>query len=187
MHVKSIYNFCSNRTNQYHAGKLSGKVFDEKHINQSYVSVSLLAAKDSTLIKGSITDDNGTYLFERLPEGQYLVAFNMIGYARVFKGPYVISPSNKNYNIDNVELVPTSKQLNSVNIVARKPLIERQIDKTVLNVENSVLAAGNTALEILEKAPGVSVDKDGNVSLRGKTGVTVMLDGKPTIFLSMNN
>jgi hypothetical protein len=162
------------------AGKLSGKVFDEKHINQSYVSVSLLAAKDSTLIKGSITDDNGTYLFERLPEGKYLVAFNMIGYARVFKGPYAISTSNKTYNIDNVELVPTSKQLNSVNIVARKPLIERQIDKTVLNVENSVLAAGNTALEILEKAPGVSVDKDGNVSLRGKTGVTVMLDGKPT-------
>ena len=162
------------------AGKLSGKVFDEKHINQSYVSVSLLAAKDSTLIKGSITDDDGTYLFERLPEGKYLVAFNMIGYARVFKGPYAISASNKTYNIDNVELVPTSKQLNSVNIVARKPLIERQIDKTVLNVENSVLAAGNTALEILEKAPGVSVDKDGNVSLRGKTGVTVMLDGKPT-------
>jgi hypothetical protein len=166
------------------AGKFSGKVLDEKHINQSYVSVSLLAAKDSTLIKGSITDDNGSYLFERLPEGKYLVAFNMIGYNRVFKGPYVIDAAHKAYNIDNVELVPASKQLNSVNIVARKPLIERQIDKTVLNVENSVLAAGNTALEILEKAPGVSVDKDGNVSLRGKTGVTVMLDGKPTYLSS---
>lgn len=165
-------------------GKLSGKVQDEKHINQSYVSVSLLAAKDSTLIKGSITDDNGSYLFERLPEGQYLVAFNMMGYNRVFKGPYTINATHKNYNIDNVELIPSSKQLNSVNIVARKPLVERQIDKTVLNVENSVLAAGNTALEILEKAPGVSVDKDGNVSLRGKTGVTVMLDGKPTYLSS---
>lgn len=167
-----------------HAGKLSGKVLDEKHISQSYVSVSLLAAKDSTLIKGTITDDKGTYLFERLPEGQYLLAFNTIGYTRVFKGPYAIATAHKTYNIENVELIPTSKQLNIVNIVARKPLIERQIDKTVLNVENSVLAAGNTALEILEKAPGVSVDKDGNVSLRGKTGVTVMLDGKPTYLSS---
>lgn len=165
-------------------GKLSGKVLDEKQISQSYVSVSLLAAKDSTLIKGTITDDNGGYLFESLAEGQYLLAFNTIGYARVFKGPYAISAARKNYTIDNVQLVPTAKQLNNVNIVATKPLIERQIDKTVVNVENSVLAAGNTALEILQKAPGVAVDKDGNVSLRGKTGVTVMLDGKPTYLSS---
>ncbi|QNK63370.1 TonB-dependent receptor [Pedobacter sp. PAMC26386] len=176
--------FTTNAQTSNGEGKLSGKVLDEKHINQSYVSVSLLAAKDSTLIKGSITDDNGSYSFERLPEGKYLVAFNMMGYTRVFKGPYAINATRKTYNIDNVELAPTSKQLNSVNIVARKPLVERQIDKTVLNVENSVLAAGNTALEILEKAPGVSVDKDGNVSLRGKTGVTVMLDGKPTYLSS---
>jgi hypothetical protein len=176
--------FAVNAQTSNNAGKLSGKVLDEKHTNQSYVSVSLLAAKDSTLIRGSVTDDNGIYLFERLPEGQYLLAFNMVGYARVFKGPYIINTAHKTYNIDNIELVPTSKQLNSVNIVVRKPLIERQIDKTVLNVENSVLAAGNTALEILEKAPGVSVDKDGNVSLRGKTGVTIMLDGKPTYLSS---
>lgn len=176
--------FTSGAQTTNNTGKLSGKVLDEKHTDHSYVSVSLLAAKDSVLIKGSVTDDKGNYLFERLPEGQYLLAFNMIGYARVFKGPYLINAAHQTYNVANVELVPTSKQLNSVNIVASKPLIERQIDKTVLNVENSVLAAGNTALEILEKAPGVSVDKDGNVSLRGKAGVTVMIDGKPTYLSS---
>lgn len=161
-------------------GKLTGKVLDEKKANLSYASVSLLKAADSTMVKGSITEENGTYLFNGLADGQYLVAINMIGYGKIFKGPYAINATKKTYTIDNVELVPSSKQLNGVNIVSRKPLVERQVDKTVLNIENSVLAAGNTALEILQKAPGVSVDKDGNISLRGKKGVLVMLDGKPT-------
>lgn len=165
-------------------GKLTGKVLDEKKANMSYASVSLLKAQDSTLIKGSITEDNGTYSFSSLSDGQYLVAINMIGYAKIFKGPYSINTTHKTYTIDNVQLVPTAKQLNNVNIVSSKPLVERQVDKTVLNIENSVLAAGNNALEILQKAPGVTVDKDGNISLRGKNGVLVMLDGKPTYMSS---
>ena len=165
-------------------GKLTGKVLDEKQANLSYASVSLLKAKDSTVVKGSITEDNGTYIFSNLEDGQYLVAINMIGYGKVFKGPYLVSNAHKTYTIENVLLKPTAKQLNSVNIVSQKPLVEKQVDKTVLNIENSVLAAGNTALEILQKAPGVSVDKDGNISLRGKDGVTVMLDGKPTYLSS---
>lgn len=165
-------------------GKLTGKVLDEKKANMSYASVSLLKAQDSTLIKGSITEDNGTYSFSSLSDGQYLVAINMIGYAKIFKGPYSINTIHKTYTIDNVQLVPTAKQLNNVNIVSSKPLVERQVDKTVLNIENSVLAAGNNALEILQKAPGVTVDKDGNISLRGKNGVLVMLDGKPTYMSS---
>jgi outer membrane receptor protein involved in Fe transport len=173
-----------NAQNNSGNGKLTGKVLDEKHLNMAYASVSLLKAQDSTLIKGSITEDNGTYLFTGLQEGKYLIAINMIGYAKVFKGPYVINAVHKVYNIDNVELIPTAKQLNNVNIVSRKPLVERQVDKTVLNIENSVLAAGNNALEILQKAPGVAVDKDGNISLRGKKGVLIMLDGKPTYMSS---
>ncbi|SEA62729.1 outer membrane beta-barrel family protein [Pedobacter hartonius] len=166
------------------SGKLSGKVLDEKHANLSYASVSLLKAKDSTLIKGSITEENGTYLFADLPDGQYIIAINMIGYAKVLKGPYLLNAEHKAYTIEQVQLVPTAKQLNNVNIVSRKPLVERQVDKTVLNIENSVLAASNNALEILQKAPGVTVDKDGNISLRGKKGVTVMLDGKLTYMSS---
>lgn len=161
-------------------GKLFGKVLDEQKKSLSYVSIALLKAQDSTLVKGSFTDDNGSYIFDNIQDGNYLVAYNMVGYSKVFKGPYTISIDYKSYQIDNVQLTTTSKQLNTVNIVSQKPLVETQIDKTVLNVENSILATGNTALEILQKAPGVTVDKDGNISLKGKTGVTVMLDGKPT-------
>lgn len=165
-------------------GKLGGKVLDEKKVSFPYVSVSLLKAQDSTVIKGTLTDDQGNYLFAGLKEGQYLIAFNSVGYVKSFRGPYTISNTRKLINIEQITLIPSSRELSGVNIVHTKPLIERQIDKTVLNIENSILATGNTALEILQKAPGVTVDKDGNISLRGKKGVTVMLDGKPTYLSS---
>jgi intracellular sulfur oxidation DsrE/DsrF family protein len=81
-------------------------------------------------------------------------------------------------------LIEESKELNEVVVTAKKPFIEQQIDKTIVNVENSVVSAGNTAIEILEKSPGVTVDKDGNISLKGKQNVMVMLDGKPTYMSS---
>ena len=165
-------------------GKISGKLLDEKKVSFPYVSVSLLKAQDSTVIKGTLTDDQGNYLFAGLKEGQYLIAYNSVGYVKSFKGPYTISNTHKLINIEQITLMPSSRELSGVNIVHTKPLIERQIDKTVLNIENSILATGNTALEILQKAPGVTVDKDGNISLRGKKGVTVMLDGKPTYLSS---
>jgi len=161
-------------------GRLTGNVIDEQKKPLDYVSIALLKARDSTVVKGSFTSDQGAYTFDHLPDGNYLVAFNMVGYSKVVKGPFAITAAKKAYLINNVLLTSTAKQLNSVNITGKKPLVERQVDKTVLNIENSVLATGNTALEILRKAPGVSVDKDGNVSLRGKKGVTVMIDGKPT-------
>ena len=180
----SIFLSFSVATAQSNSGKLTGKVLDEKNAPLSYASVSLLKAQDSTLIKGSITEDNGSYIFSGLSDGKYIIAINMIGYARIFKGPFIIDAAHKAPLISTAELKPTAKQLNSVDIVSRKPLVERQVDKTVLNIENSVLAAGNTAMEILQKAPGVTVDKDGNISLRGKKGVLVMLDGKPTYMSS---
>ena len=79
-----------------------------------------------------------------------------------------------------LKLKATSKELNTVNITATKPLIERLPDRLVMNVAGSVLAAGNTAMDILERAPGVTVDKDDNISLKGKQGVTVMINDKLT-------
>ncbi len=99
---------------------------------------------------------------------------------RSLKDHLRLAQGKKVHNIGNTQLSQDSRELKGVEIVKQKPLVERQIDKTVLNVENSALATGNTALEILEKSPGVTVDKDGNISLRGKQGVTIMIDGKPT-------
>ena len=180
----ALYGYCS--LNFVHAqtsvstGIISGKVLDEKSLAFPYATIGLLSAKDSTAIKGTLTKENGQYEFKDLNMGNYLISIYVVGYKKVFKGPYILNPGKTSYQIEAIQLSPDANQLKAVEIVKQKPLVERQIDKTVINVENSTLAVGNTALDILERSPGVSVDKDGNVSLRGKQGVTVMLDGKPT-------
>jgi len=180
----ALYGFCSVKI--VHAqtsvanGVVSGKVLDENKQAFPYATIGLLSAKDSTAVKGTLSKEDGQYEFKDLSTGNYLISIYVVGYKKVFKGPYVLNPAKSNYQIEAIQLSPDAKQLQAVDIVKQKPLVERQIDKTVINVENSTLAVGNTALDILEKSPGVSVDKDGNVSLRGKQGVTVMLDGKPT-------
>src|SRR6476661_524666 len=72
------------------------------------------------------------------------------------------------------------QELKEVKVVAKKKLVERKIDRMVINVDAAVTNAGTTAMDVLEKSPGVQVDKDGNISLKGKQGVMVMIDGRPT-------
>src|SRR6476659_9224936 len=70
--------------------------------------------------------------------------------------------------------------MNTVIVTAKKPLVEQRIDRTIINVDASPTNVGSSALEVLEKSPGISVDKDGNISLKGKQGVLVLVDGRPT-------
>ncbi|WEK18088.1 MAG: TonB-dependent receptor [Candidatus Pedobacter colombiensis] len=167
-----------------HTGEITGKVLDEKQNAFPYASISLLNAKDSTIVKGTLSNDSGDYLLTNIKQGTYLIAIYVVGYKKTYKGPYTITAIKQSYKLDATQLSQDSRQLKGVEIVRQKPLIERMVDKTVINVENSTLTAGNSALDILEKLPGITVDKDGKISQRGKQGVNVMLDGKPTYLSS---
>jgi hypothetical protein len=162
-------------------GKVTGAIKDggnQKIIDAA--SVSLLRAKDSSLVKTAVTDKDGNFSIENVKEGTYLVLATSIGHAKTYSNVFVISPSQLNVAVGTLQLIPADKNLKEVTVVAKKPFIERKADRTVLNVEASISNTGSTALEVLEKAPGVTVDKDGNVSLKGKQGVMIMVDGKPT-------
>ncbi|MGI4727186.1 MAG: TonB-dependent receptor domain-containing protein [Janthinobacterium lividum] len=165
-------------------GQISGLVVDQQQKPLDYATVTLLKVKDSVLVKGALTDEKGRYQFSNVAAGSYLVSASVINYKKAFSKPIIISEGNAVFTIEKLVMMAASQQLKGVSIVAQKPLIEHQIDKTVLNVANSVLAAGNSALEILQKAPGVTLDKDDNISLKGKQGVTVMIDGKLTYLSS---
>jgi outer membrane receptor protein involved in Fe transport len=145
-----------------------------------YATVSLLNQKDSTVVKGALSNDAGLYTFEHIKPGNYLVKATSIGFSTAVSPAFTITGATDKFNAPTIKMTKGSRNLQTVNIVAAKPLIERKIDRTVMNVENSVLAAGNSAMEILEKAPGVTVDKDDNISLKGKQGVTVMINDKLT-------
>jgi outer membrane receptor for monomeric catechols len=141
----------------------------------------LLKAQDSTLAKGAVTDAAGAYAFEGIGEGRYLVAATQMGYAKTYSAPLVLDATHPAVALPVLTMREETQLLKEVTVVTKKPFIEQQVDRTVINVENSIVASGNTALEVLEKAPGVTIDRQNDqIMLRGKQGVIVLIDGKQT-------
>jgi iron complex outermembrane receptor protein len=165
-------------------GKITGNIVNEQNKPVEFATVSLLRAKDSSVVKGALGNDAGVYTFAQVPYGAYLVKTTIVGYNKGISKPFAITPANTTVNIPTISMKPSAQALKTVNIQSARPLIERKLDRTVMNVENSVLAAGNSAMEILERAPGVSIDKDDNISMNGKSGVTVMINDKLTYLSS---
>ncbi len=162
-------------------GKISGSIKDggnQKVIDAA--SVSLLKAKDSGLVKVAVTDKDGNFSFENLKEGRYLVLATSIGHTKTYSSTINITADALSANTGVLQLIPAEKDMKEVLVTSKKPLIERKLDRTIVNVDASITNTGNTALEVLEKSPGISVDKDGNISLKGKAGVIVYLDGRPS-------
>ncbi|MBP6023206.1 TonB-dependent receptor [Ferruginibacter sp.] len=162
------------------AGKVTGSIKDggqQKVIDAA--SISLLKAKDSSLVKIAVTDKEGNFSIENVKEGSYLVLATSIGHSKTYSQVFTISADQSTTNVGTLQLVPADKNLKEVTVVSKKPFIERKIDRTIVNVDAAISNAGTTALEVLEKSPGVTVDKDGNISLKGKQGVSIMIDGKP--------
>lgn len=161
------------------AKSASGIVKDQKNKPLSYVTVLLLNSKDSSLVKGDYTNDKGEYKFEPVESGSYIISSSTVGFQKYYSAPFTIDDKNTDHK-EEIILSSSNKALNEVKIVGKKPMIEVKADKTVFNVEQSINAAGSNALDLLRKSPGVRVDKDDNIEMRGKNNVLVYIDGKPT-------
>ncbi|WP_298238464.1 outer membrane beta-barrel family protein [uncultured Algibacter sp.] len=154
---------------------ISGLVNDSNNQGVPYVNILLLKATDSTLAKGTISKENGTYIIENASKGNYLIMCSSVGYQTVYSKPFALS---KNY-ITETLFLNEGEQLDEVLVEATKPLYQQKVDRMVINVESSIVSAGGTALEVLESSPGVNVDRgNGSISLVGKDGVVVMINGK---------
>lgn len=157
---------------------IKGTVQDGDKKAVGYANVLLLRAADSSLVKGALSEESGAFLFDGIEAGKYKIAASMVGYARIMSPEINITAASGPVQVAPLVLMQNSTALNEVVVEGQRPLIEQHLDKTVLNVENSIASAGNTALEVLEKAPGVTVDQNDNISMRGRGGVIVMIDGK---------
>ena len=159
-------------------GKVDGQVNSMQMPIES-ASISLLKAKDSSIVKMAVSDKSGQFLVEKVKHGNYLLAVQALGHKKYYSQTFEISLATPSFNAKNIELQVSSKELSGVTVVSQKPLIEQKIDRTILNVDASLTNVGSSALEVLEKSPGITVDKDGNISLKGKAGVQIMIDGRP--------
>ena len=172
-----VFSFCFSLSAFGQEGTRIKGVVQGEQGNVEAATVTLY--KDSTLHKVAITDKLGIYEFENIKSGNYRISVTSTGFEAVFIEPFLLLNESIK-EIPAIKLQPSSKSLSGITVQARKPLVENKIDKMVVNVDAAITNAGATAMEVLEKSPGVTVDREGNISLKGKQGVIVLVDGKQT-------
>src|SRR5690349_655356 len=165
---------------QTNNGKIKGAVIDGNSKTIESSTITLLNSKDSAVIKMSAADKDGHFEFENVPEGKYLVSVSAVGHQKGYSDVIEITSAKSSVEVKTIELIPLTKNLSEVTVTSKKPLIEQKIDRTIVNVDAAVSNVGATVLEVLEKSPGITIDKDGNISLKGKQGVQIYVDGRPT-------
>ncbi len=169
--------FCGTLTSLYSQNtyKITGAVEDALREGVAFANILLLKASDSTLVKGAITDENGLYNIDNVKPGNYIVRCTLLGYQDARTEAFDL---NDNYSVP-VLFMNEGETLGEVVVQAKKPLYAQKVDRLVINVENSIVSSGGTALEVLERSPGVIVNRQNNaISVVGKDGVVVMINGK---------
>jgi outer membrane receptor protein involved in Fe transport len=161
-------------------GKISATILDSVTRNPvDYASTALVRVKDGKAINGGVTDEKGKVSMQNISPDQYKLTIGFIG----FKTKTILvktTPEKPDLNVGVIYLTPTSSTLNEVQVTGQKALVETKIDKLVYNAEQDVTLAGGTAGDVMRKVPMLSVDIEGNVSLRGSSQVRVLINGKPS-------
>jgi hypothetical protein len=160
------------------AQKISGIAKDDNGAPLNGTTISLHRATDSAVVKLAVSKENGSYIFSGIKEGNYKVSASNVGYKTAFSAAFTVSTSD--VIVPELKLSKTAAALSNVTVTSKKPMVEVKADKTILNVEGTINATGSNALELLRKSPGVSLDKDENISLAGKNGVQIYIDGRVT-------
>ncbi|SFW32726.1 TonB-dependent receptor domain-containing protein [Chitinophaga sancti] len=160
-------------------GSIQGKLIDEQtNAPIEYASVAIIRAVDSSVVTGMLSKPNGDFSFPQIALGKYFVKVNFIGFTTVYKA-IVLSSKNNIIDVGNIKLGTNAKVLAAVEVVGEKPAYTMAIDKRVFNVDKNISSVGGTATDVLKQVPAVSVDIDGNVTVRNGAP-TIFVDGRPT-------
>jgi len=160
-------------------GSITVNILTEKKAPVENATVSLL--KNNKLVKAAVADEKGNVVFNKLSSDTFNLKISATGYADKILPAVIIAASKPDVVLPDILLEPhKNTELTTVTVKASKPFIQRLSDRIVVNVDNSIMSTGSSAMDVLERSPGVSVDRDDIISLRGRTGVNIMIDGKPT-------
>jgi hypothetical protein len=159
---------------------LSGKVITAENKPVENCLVTLLNASNKSIVKTAFTDSTGYYQFLTLKEDTFKLLVSAIGYKQYESDNIVLHSENHSVSVGDILLTQSEKKISEVTVSATVPFIERKLDRTIINPEAQISNAGNNALEVLAKAPGIMVTENTGISLKGKSGVVVFVDDKPT-------
>jgi outer membrane receptor protein involved in Fe transport len=183
--MKSIIPFvltliCFTAQSQVNKGNISVTIKNEQQSSIENATVELIKSKDSSLVKVSLSDNKGLASFENISFGSYKIEASSTNYETNYSESFDLSTSQVSMELPPIILSANSSKLKEVVVEAKKPFIQKLSDRIVVNVENSIISAGSSAMDVLERSPGVSIDQNDVIGLRGKQGLIIMIDGKPT-------
>lgn len=162
-------------------GAVKGKITNSDNSSSGSILVTLLVAKDNSIAKTQISESDGSFEFTNLIDDNYLVVIEDEKYKPYQSNIFTISKEQSIVSLPTIVLQKTeANSLKEVVVQKKKSFVENKIDKTVLNVDALLSAAGGDAMDVLEKAPGIIVDENGTITFKGKSGVSVFIDDKPT-------
>jgi iron complex outermembrane recepter protein len=161
--------------------KITGKIKNPAGNAVVAATVSLFSAADSSFVKAEVTNSAGNYEMEQVKAGNYFITATYSGMQKSSSAAFAVK-DGENFTADAIVLQAANTQLGGVTVTGtyKKPMIEVKADKTIFNVESSINATGSNAMELLQKSPGVVVDKDDNISMKGKNGIRIYIDGRAT-------
>lgn len=168
-------------TSAQSTNSIAGEVRTRSDLPVEAATVLLVKAADTALVKATITGKEGLFKFENILPGQYLVKVSHVSGGQGFSKQILVANEKSVIQLETVYLTEIARDLGEVQVTAQKPFIELHTDRLVINVESASINAGNNAMEILERSPGITVDQlSGRIDINGKTGTLVMINGRPT-------
>lgn len=162
-------------------GNISVRIIQGNNIPVEHATASLYRLKDSSLYKTTFSDKNGMVEFSYVKNGSYFIKCSAANFSDKQTSSFEFTETGIGITLPDIQLSLNNKShLKEVTVTSKKPFIQRMGDRLVVNVENSIVNAGSSALEVLERSPGVNIDQNDAISLRGRQGVIIMIDGKPS-------
>jgi hypothetical protein len=163
--------------------KLSGKIVDQNGQAVPFANVVLIESNNGGLVDGAVSDEEGIFFIESVKSATVKLVISSIGYTTYSSETFELVPGmTKDFGVLQLEDEMTG--LDEVTVQSSRPEIIIEPDKTIVNVEGTVMAEGSNTLDVIGRSPGVYVDQDGNINLNGRTGVTVMINDRPTYMSS---
>ncbi len=164
---------------------ISGRIFDSQ-TNEVLPFVSVTLIKGTVIENGAISGQDGRFLFSGIPEGDYTVKCSFVGYSAV-ELPLLVGELNSNFDLGRIILSPVNQELDEITVAAKREIISSDLDKKTFNIHDNIAQSGGSVLDAMKTMPGITVDQDGKVMLRGSDRVMILIDGKQSSLTGFGN
>jgi outer membrane receptor protein involved in Fe transport len=151
-----------------------------------YASAALLSVETDQNILGAVADFNGEVLISNVKKGEYQLQISFMGFNTYLSEAFEVSEIQSSFDFGNISLSTKDIALEEVTVVGQRDLIEEKVDRTIYNAENDKTLVGGDASDVMRRVPMLSVDMDGNVSMRGSSNILVLIDGKQSAIVASN-